>query len=63
MTTADEDYTLSDGHGQFFSTGEGATTSGAGEEARVAARELEEIVAPSEREDFFEPLLQSLRMT
>ena len=36
VTTADEDYTLSDGHGQFFSTGAGETASAGGCEERGA---------------------------
>ena len=30
VTTADEDYTLTDGHSQFFSTGDGEETTSAG---------------------------------
>src|SRR5258706_1328109 len=64
VTAADDYYALSDGHGQFFSTGDGEAmeTSVGGCEERGAGRELEEDFAEFEREDL-NPLLQSLRMT
>src|SRR5260370_26500402 len=62
VTTADEDYTLSDGHGQFFSTGDGEEATSAGRAARATGWELEDDFVELERADL-KPLLQSLRMT
>src|SRR6266403_2794117 len=64
VTTANENYALSDRHAQFFSTGEGeeTATSAGGLGTRGTAWALEEDFTAFEREDL-ELLLQSLRIT